>query len=45
MLKTVRWVLSAALVLASLATQAFAVPCRTNTGSFERWNRIVCSIE
>ena len=37
MLKKMRWMLPAALLLATVATQAFAVPCRTNTGSFERW--------
>jgi lytic murein transglycosylase len=37
MLKNVRFIIPAALGIAALATQAFAVPCRNNTPSFERW--------
>jgi lytic murein transglycosylase len=37
MLKKVRCIIPAVLGIAALGTQAFAVPCRNNTPSFERW--------
>ena len=34
---TIRSIALAALAIAAIAAPALAVPCRNNTGSFERW--------